>query len=992
MQTEFPPCRRAGRARRLRTAHRRPVSSGVRTVALWLGLWLTLSCGGGGTDTTAPELTINIATPSVRVGESIQLSAVNARGTVAWTSSNTAVATVVSTGFVTAVGPGTSTITATTPSQSTSVVITVAALPTIAPGTSAVSFTARAGGVNPDAQSVSITNSGEGTLQGLAIDDVRYGDGQPGNWLQATLSSSTASTAQPALLQLAASVQDLTPGVYTATIVLSATGAASTRELPVTFTVTEPPAIVLSSDEAVFTAAAGSADPVARTIEVTAATSDQVSGLATSITYGEPAHTGWLSATLGATGTPAVLTLRATTGTRPVGTYTATVAVTSPGASNSPRTIAVTFTVTAAPRIALGAATLAFTAPSGGAAPAAQTVEITNTGGGTLQDLTVQTLHDGTPAGWLSASLNRTTAPATLTVQPSTTELPTGVHTARLRVSAPGADNSPQEIVVTITVGSAPSIAVSATSAAFSAGAGGANPAPATIQVTSGTGATLSGLTASVQYTSGSGWLSATLNSTTAPAVLTLQATTGALAAGTYTATVQLAAPSASNSPRTIDVTFTVSSDPVILVAPASLSFASTTDGPPPPQTIAVTNGGGGSVSGLSLTVQYAGTAGWLTTSLNTTTAPATVTVQPSHAGLVAGTYTATLRIASASASNSPVSVTITYTVTAPPSITLSATSRTFTAVVGGANPPAQTVQITNGGSGTVSGLATSISYGSGSGWLAASLDATTAPATLTLTATRGALTAGTYTATVNVTSPTASNSPRPITVTFTVQAGPTIALSGTTASFSRASGTGNAPAATISVTNSGGGTLSGLSASIINYAGPAPNTGWLTATLNTATAPATLTITANTGTAGAPRNPGTYTATVRITSAVAGNSPRDISVTFTVLVSLANNIYPELSTYCSACHFAGGSLPNLSTVANFRNNMVNVATTVRGGFPLATTYPTRIVPNSSATSYLTYQLQKSAGAYGMPTSATVVPVALRTLITNWINQGANNN
>src|SRR6266498_462740 len=101
--------------------------------------------------------------------------------------------------------------------------------------------------------------------------------------------------------------------------------------------------------------------------------------------------------------------------------------------------------------------------------------------------------------------------------------------------------------------------------------------------------------------------------------------------------------------------------------------------------------------------------------------------------------------------------------------IVLSATSRSFTATQGGASPAAQTVTVSNGGGGTLSGLTATVSYTTGQGWLAASLSSTTAPSTLTLTATTGTLVAGTYTATVAVAAAGAANSPQPVSVTFTL-------------------------------------------------------------------------------------------------------------------------------------------------------------------------------------------------------------------------------
>ena len=71
------------------------------------------------------------------------------------------------------------------------------------------------------------------------------------------------------------------------------------------------------------------------------------------------------------------------------------------------------------------------------------------------------------------------------------------------------------------------------------------------------------------------------------------------------------------------------------------------------------------------------------------------------------------------------------------------------------------------------------ITYGASqpTGWLTASLGGTTAPATLTLNASFAGLTAGTYTATVPVTSAVASNSPQTVAVTFVVAPPPLVSI-----------------------------------------------------------------------------------------------------------------------------------------------------------------------------------------------------------------------
>lgn len=106
-----------------------------------------------------------------------------------------------------------------------------------------------------------------------------------------------------------------------------------------------------------------------------------------------------------------------------------------------------------------------------------------------------------------------------------------------------------------------------------------------------------------------------------------------------------------------------------------------------------------------------------------------------------------------------------------PPSIGLSSTSVDFEAAVGEADPPSQTIEVTNLGGQTLDGLSATVEHAAGgpTGWLAASLSGTNAPATLTLEASADGLTAGTYDATVRVASDVAVNSPRTVAVTLTV-------------------------------------------------------------------------------------------------------------------------------------------------------------------------------------------------------------------------------
>jgi hypothetical protein len=111
------------------------------------------------------------------------------------------------------------------------------------------------------------------------------------------------------------------------------------------------------------------------------------------------------------------------------------------------------------------------------------------------------------------------------------------------------------------------------------------------------------------------------------------------------------------------------------------------------------------------------------------------------------------------------------------PAIALNPANASFNAVAGAASPAAASVAVTNAGTGALSGLALgTITYGAGqtTGWLASTISGSSAPSTVTLTPTTGTLLAGTYTASVPVTSATSgvANSPQTISVTLTVTAG----------------------------------------------------------------------------------------------------------------------------------------------------------------------------------------------------------------------------
>lgn len=311
------------------------------------------------------------------------------------------------------------------------------------------------------------------------------------------------------------------------------------------------PALTLSTGTVAFAATqAGGALPGARTVSVTNSGGGTLAAPTLTVTYGGGGATGWLDASVAAQGPGYTITLRPNSTALGATTYDATVEVASAGATGSPKSITVSWQVTANPDpvIAASPATLGFTAQIGAGDPASQSVTVSNGGGGSLG--TVEVSDD---ADWLSASISG----ATVTVAAALGTLTVGHYTGHVTITSAGAVNSPLSYVVTFDVVQ-PTIHVTPASLSFAANVG-TSPAAQTLTVTnSGTG-TL----ATPSVSDGSGWLTATVSGAAPSYTVSVVVDTTGLAAGSYDATVALTSAGASNSP-TVAVTLTLTASTVI--------------------------------------------------------------------------------------------------------------------------------------------------------------------------------------------------------------------------------------------------------------------------------------------------------------------------------------------------------------------------------------------------------------------------------------------
>ena len=409
------------------------------------------------------------------------------------------------------------------------------------------------------------------------------------------------------------------------------------------------PALSVSPASLSFGAAQGGADPAAKALSVS-----NTGGGSMSWTASESAS--WLSLSPSSGTNAGTVTVTPSIAGLAAGTYTTDVTVTATGAGGSPKTIPVTLTVdpVVPPVLAVTPASLSFGATQGGANPAAKTLSVSNTGGGSMDWTASES------ASWLSLSPSSGTNAGTVTVTPSIAGLAAGTYTTDVTVTAAGATGSPKAIAVTLTVDppTPPALSVTPASLSFGATQGGANPAAKTLSV-SNTGGGSMDWTASESAS----WLSLSPSSGTNAGTVTVTPSIAGLAAGTYTTDVTVTAAGATGSPKAIAVTLTV--DPpapaALTVSPSTLTFAATLGGATPAaKTVAVTNTGGG-----TLDVTASDDAAWLTVTPASATAPATLTVTPSIAGLVAGTYTSTVTVTATTpgATGSPKTIGVTLTV-----------------------------------------------------------------------------------------------------------------------------------------------------------------------------------------------------------------------------------------------------------------------------------------------------------------------------------------
>ena len=250
-------------------------------------------------------------------------------------------------------------------------------------------FTMLIGESNPAPQSFWVMNAGDegSTLVWSAADNLTTPD-----WLVGFETTPTGATDAGDSAEVTVSVDGsgLSLGHHTGTITVSGTeqtsgasAAGGSRTVDVSLWVQTPPTISASPETLTFQAVVDGANPATQTLYISNAGDAPLD-------WSLSEAAGWLSLTPGSgqctTGTDLVTVSVDITGLS-LGTYNETITIDGVGATNSPRTALVTLAVmpvAPGPYISLAPEALTFSGPAGGPDPASQTFTISNPGTGTL--------------------------------------------------------------------------------------------------------------------------------------------------------------------------------------------------------------------------------------------------------------------------------------------------------------------------------------------------------------------------------------------------------------------------------------------------------------------------------------------------------------------------------------------------------------------------------------------------------------------------------
>ena len=599
----------------------------------------------------------------------------------------------------------------------------------------------------------------------------------------------------------------------------------------------------------------GTATPAQQAVQITG-----TAAFWTSVTSSVSGGTqNWLFPVVGTPSVPFTLGVVVAPGSLPPGTYQGNIRVSVPESSVPAINIPVRLIISQLPLVIPNPTSLTFIQTTGGAPPAAQTLNLGSTSSASFS-AAAETTNGGS---WLNVTPLAGNAPAALTVNVQPAGLGLGTYNGLIRIASATAGNSPITVPVTLRVIEEVRVTASPSNLQFDFQVGEQRPPDQVISITTNGPATT--WTGTVATQSGGGWLGVSTLTGTTPSNIVIAAMPAGLAAGTYTGTLTINATGAANNPQVVTVTLRVTSEPVLRSSPASLRFVHQTGGTTvPPQTLLLTSSGG--PVPVTVTAATVGGGPWLTVSVAAGTTPLAVVATVNPAGLTAGSYSGAIQVTGTGAANT-ISIPVSLQVSSSPMLRLSVNTLTFYHQVGQAAPPARPIGVSS--TGAALGFAATAATVSGGSWLGVSPGAGTTPADVTVAVNPGSLAPGVYNGTVSVQTSDGGSAAIPVPVRLIVDNNPMLRVPAGPLEFSWAVGGGLPANQTFAVGSTGAAlnfTLTGATASGGNWLIVAPDSG----------------VTGNVVTVGVSvlsLGQGTFTGVLTVGSTGTPNSPQHIPV-----------------------------------------------------------------------------------------------------------------
>jgi hypothetical protein len=658
-------------------------------------------------------------------------------------------------------------------------------------------------------QAITLTNSGPGTLTGksIALTGTNSGDYSLG---------STCSLVMPvnATCTISVTFTPTATGTRTAAVTITDNGSGSPQSVSLTGTGVIP-VVSVAPTSLTFANQTVNTSSTSQAVILTNSGPGTLTGKSIALTgtnSGDYSQTNNCPATVALNGT---CTITVTFTPAAAGTRTAAVTITDNG-SGSPQTVSLTGTGGGlGPVVNLAPVSLTFASQTVNIPSTSQAITLTNSGPGALNVTGVAIT--GTNSGDYSQTNN---CPATValngtcTITVTFTPAAAGRRTAAVTITDNGS-GSPQSVALTGT-GAIPVVSLAPASLTYANQTVNTSSAGQTITLTNSGPGVLS-VTGVAITGANSGDYSQTNNCPATVALngtCTITAIFTPAAAGTRTAAVTIT-DNGSGSPQAVSLTGTGGGPgPVVNLAPASLTYANqTVNTSSAGQTITLTNSGPGvlSVTGVAITGANSGDYSQTNNCPATVALNGTCTITVIFAPTATGTRTAVVALTDNGGGRQSVALTGTG-LAAAPVVSLAPTSLTFANQTLDTSSASQAVTLTNSGPGTLTGKSITLTGANAGDYSLA----TTCPmvmslnATCTISVTFTPTATGTRTAAVTITD-NGSGSPQSVALTGTGVI-PVVNPAPTSLTFASQTVGTSSPTQSITLTNSGPGTLTGKS------------------------------------------------------------------------------------------------------------------------------------------------------------------------------------